>query len=466
MSLEINTSLDIKGDLSTDGVLTATDIIVNGNNFTSVFAISSTRISDEAYDFSWQNDTLYTASKGSLYNILELKSDISHTHPLVSISGAGFMQYSDKIKLDTIDENANMNLVTSVAGLTGDVMLSKASVGLSEVDNTKDSDKIVSNPTQIQLDLKRSLNNNSFDNTMAIKGTVGDSWLKIGTDRTIDGFSYLDLNGDAINSYGLRLIRYPGENGVSQLAHTGSGTLSLVTANTNRLTINATTGFIGLGNTNPLGHLSLNNANLSTAGTGHPKKIIMWQGTTIETSYGFGIEGGTQTYYTPGNAVHKFYNGTVSATIDQHGIKFKNDTQSYNALNDYEALTYTPTIWIGSQTTNFTITNQYGRYVKIGNSVQVKVTISWSAKSNGTTGPLLFSIPFASSSNIFPFQGGKILSTTGFSTAIPTTVLIPSPSIAACYVYSTNSTGGVVNIIGNSVPNAGSLDLEFTYFVD
>ena len=275
MSLEINTSLDIKGDLSTDGVLTATDIIVNGNNFTSVFAISSTRISDEAYDFSWQNDTLYTASKGSLYNILELKSDISHTHPLVSISGAGFMQYSDKIKLDTIDENANMNLVTSVAGLTGDVMLSKASVGLSEVDNTKDSDKIVSNPTQIQLDLKRSLNNNSFDNTMAIKGTVGDSWLKIGTDRTIDGFSYLDLNGDAINSYGLRLIRYPGENGVSQLAHTGSGTLSLVTANTNRLTINATTGFIGLGNTNPLGHLSLNNANLSTAGTGHPKKIIM-----------------------------------------------------------------------------------------------------------------------------------------------------------------------------------------------
>lgn len=50
---------------------------------------------------------------------------------------------ADKLKLDGIESGAQVNTVTSVAGRTGDVVLTKSDVGLNNVDNTADTDKSV-----------------------------------------------------------------------------------------------------------------------------------------------------------------------------------------------------------------------------------------------------------------------------------------------------------------------------------
>lgn len=55
----------------------------------------------------------------------------------------GLMSASDKEKLDGIESGAQKNTVTSVAGKTGTVTLSKEDVGLDSVDNTADKDKEV-----------------------------------------------------------------------------------------------------------------------------------------------------------------------------------------------------------------------------------------------------------------------------------------------------------------------------------
>lgn len=56
-------------------------------------------------------------------------------------------------KLEGIESGAQVNTVTSVGGETGDVILNKEMVGLSNVDNTTDLDKPVSNATQEAIDL-------------------------------------------------------------------------------------------------------------------------------------------------------------------------------------------------------------------------------------------------------------------------------------------------------------------------
>lgn len=61
---------------------------------------------------------------------------------------------SEKTKLSTIEEGAQVNTVTSVAGRTGAVTLTKTDIGLDNVDNTSDDDKPISTATQTALDSK------------------------------------------------------------------------------------------------------------------------------------------------------------------------------------------------------------------------------------------------------------------------------------------------------------------------
>lgn len=62
-----------------------------------------------------------------------------------------------KGKLDTIENGAQVNTVTSVAGKTGAVTLNKSDVGLANVDNTSDANKPVSTAQRTALNLKANL---------------------------------------------------------------------------------------------------------------------------------------------------------------------------------------------------------------------------------------------------------------------------------------------------------------------
>lgn len=76
------------------------------------------------------------------------------TYGQVTESEDGLMIAADKIKLNGIEEGAQKNTVTSVAGRTGAVVLTKSDVGLSNVDNTSDANKPVSTAQQAALDKK------------------------------------------------------------------------------------------------------------------------------------------------------------------------------------------------------------------------------------------------------------------------------------------------------------------------
>jgi hypothetical protein len=69
-------------------------------------------------------------------------------------SVAGILTASDKNKLDGIAAGAQVNTVTSVAGRTGIVTLSKTDVALANVDNTTDLNKPISTLAQTALDSK------------------------------------------------------------------------------------------------------------------------------------------------------------------------------------------------------------------------------------------------------------------------------------------------------------------------
>ena len=82
------------------------------------------------------------------------------TYELASQSSNGLMSSSDKTKLDGIQGGAQKNTVLGVKGgsesayRTGNVNITKANIGLGNVDNTSDEDKPVSTATQTALNGK------------------------------------------------------------------------------------------------------------------------------------------------------------------------------------------------------------------------------------------------------------------------------------------------------------------------
>ena len=62
--------------------------------------------------------------------------------------------------------------VSSVNGLSGEVVISKENLGLSQVDNTADKDKPISEPMRFALDDKVDKHNNVIERTFLLEGKV------------------------------------------------------------------------------------------------------------------------------------------------------------------------------------------------------------------------------------------------------------------------------------------------------
>ncbi len=86
---------------------------------------------------------------------------------------------TEKNKLSLIEEGAEKNMVNSVSGKIGVVKLTKEDVGLSNVDNTSDSDKPVSAAVQAALDDKAEMS--YVDNALSDKANVSDVITKTNT---------------------------------------------------------------------------------------------------------------------------------------------------------------------------------------------------------------------------------------------------------------------------------------------
>lgn len=110
-----------------------------------------------------RSGTTFTATALDGTTTTFTQQDSSTTYSVATSSADGLMSAADKSKLDGIGAGSN---VKSVNGKTGAVSLSKADVGLGNVDNTKDADKPISTAVQTALDAKAN-------NSVATESTDG-----------------------------------------------------------------------------------------------------------------------------------------------------------------------------------------------------------------------------------------------------------------------------------------------------
>ena len=102
------------------------------------------------------------------------------TYELASQSSNGLMSSTDKTKLDGIESGAQKNTVLGVKGSsesayrTGNVNITKANIGLGNVDNTSDENKPVSAATQTALNGKANTSG-TYPNMTVGKATNADN---------------------------------------------------------------------------------------------------------------------------------------------------------------------------------------------------------------------------------------------------------------------------------------------------
>lgn len=134
------------------------------------------------------NDTFPVASQAAMLALtaqrgdMAIRSDIGETFVLSTDSPSTLA--------DWLIINA-AGKVTSVAGRSGAVVLTKSDVGLSNVDNTSDASKPVSTATQTALNLKANLASPTFTGTVTLPSTTN------GLTKSNVGLSNVDNTSDA-----------------------------------------------------------------------------------------------------------------------------------------------------------------------------------------------------------------------------------------------------------------------------
>jgi hypothetical protein len=163
MSYKFASDVTIKGSLVTTGTISASDIIIQGKNISNYFEINeviynpkwgneifSPSWGSEEIDNYWTDNAIDSPVKVPLYDILSVKSDQTHSH-------SEMITDEEKQKIQSIEIGSDVNLVTSVSGITGHITLTKNEVGLNLVENIQDIDKQISNLTQQGLDLRSDI---------------------------------------------------------------------------------------------------------------------------------------------------------------------------------------------------------------------------------------------------------------------------------------------------------------------
>lgn len=108
--------------------------------------------------------------------------------------------------------------------------------------------------------------------------STAEQFIRIGSGRTGNGFSYLDLQGDTTYSGGMRVIRLNnGANSSSNIEHRGTGALQLVTYeagpvnfftnSTERMRVTES-GNVGIGTASPAQRLTVNGSVFMSGGDG------------------------------------------------------------------------------------------------------------------------------------------------------------------------------------------------------
>lgn len=151
----LQTALDNKVDDSEKGIANGIATLdINGK--VVLDQIPDSVLGQLEYIGTWNFTTLPTATQKGQYWI-------------ASVSGNGYTVGDWAVWNGTaFDKVDNTDAVATVAGRTGNVVLTKSDVGLANVDNTADSAKPVSTAQQTALNLKANLNSPTFTGIPAV----------------------------------------------------------------------------------------------------------------------------------------------------------------------------------------------------------------------------------------------------------------------------------------------------------
>ena len=144
---------------------------------------------------------------------------------------------------------------------------------------------------------------------------------------------------------------------------------------------------------------------VATDGAGQIKHLATWEASGVNAYHAWYV---TNSVGTQPQAMTLNVNGALallgaSTSATGVGITFpatQSASSDANTLDDYEEGTFTPTI-VGSTTAGTgTYSTQLGKYTKIGNVVNFKLYVLWSAHT-GTGNMLISGLPFTSPSDAF-----------------------------------------------------------------
>ena len=207
-------------------------------------------------------------------------------------------------------------------------------------------------------------------------------------------------------------------------------------------------GYLGIGTTTPATPLDVANTNSSS---------ISWQRTGVSAKkWGF-VSDNSTTY------LSNLTDGIANVIFpNAGGIQFSNSSALTNStLNDYETGTYTPTL----STSGGNTYTQSGTaiYTKIGNTVLVQGTVTWTAKSG--TGGLQISLPFATTTN-GSWRGGIAMGTVSgvsvvSSSNMMTLTLDPTSSVFS--VRYANNLAGWSPITPANISTSGEIQFSANY---
>ena len=303
------------------------------------------------------------------------------TYELASQSSNGLMSSTDKTKLDGIESGAQKNTVLGVKGSsesayrTGNVNITKANIGLGNVDNTSDEDKPVSTATQTALNGKANTSG-TYPNLTVGKATNADNTTK----------ATQDASGNVITS--TYATKKELNSGLSGKANTSGSYPNLTVGNAEKLGNKAASEYAL--------KLDIKTRIYSTKTRGSPYKweSKTWNGFTSFNDYNANI-------WTDGTDIYYSY-GTNQYVLNRETSTWRSKTWSgltmfdgYNIWTDGENIYYS--------TYGVSGTTQY---------VLNRETSTWESKTwSGLTEltPLYGRYIWADGENIYHSNGGSQL---------------------------------------------------------
>ena len=189
--------------------------------------------------------------------------------------------------------------------------------------------------------------NSAVDGNLYLSGDSSAYSIEVGQSRTTEGVALLDLTGEIIpDDYGLRMIRYAGENAESAIIHTGTSNLRIRTEDAADTVFENTK--VGIGTTTPSSKLDVNgnitSGDISVYNTGTSASLHLNSSSTAS--------GGNYIHAKKSDNSNQWVLGSNSDSDDRVALKQYNDANIVFQNNSGDAMTIKSNGYVGIGTTS------------------------------------------------------------------------------------------------------------------